>query len=109
MGEGLEKTEKSTQKSTQKTEKSSPKIGESWEKTDIGSPKGSPKTKDLIIEIIKEDQTITTTEIAERLGISKRAVIKHTNNLQLAGIIRHVGSLKGGHWEVVAMSNKMSE
>ena len=125
-GEGSEKTEESTQKtekgspkigessektdkSTQKTEKSSPKTDCGSEKTDISSPKGSPKTKDLIIEIIKEDQTITTAEIAERLRISKRAVIKHTNNLQLAGIIRHVGSLKGGHWEVAGMSEKISD
>lgn len=97
---------------------SSPEINgdssESSPKTDDGSPNvtdgsldgspkteiSSPKTKDMIVELMRENPMISTKQISERLGISKRAVIKHTNDLQLTGRIKHVGSLKGGHWEV---------
>lgn len=66
-----------------------------------GSPKGSPKTTDRILELIQQDSGISTVRIGEALGISKRAVIKHTNKLQEAGKLRHVGSSRGGHWEII--------
>ncbi|MDA3800422.1 MAG: winged helix-turn-helix transcriptional regulator [Kiritimatiellae bacterium] len=65
------------------------------------SPKGSPKTSELILELIRNNSDITTMIMASQLGISKRAVIKHTNKLQENGKLRRVGSKKGGHWEVI--------
>jgi len=66
-----------------------------------GSPKSSPKTADLIIDMIRNNCDITTMVIANELGISKRAVIKHTNKLQENGKLKHIGPKNGGHWEVV--------
>ncbi|MBS3069412.1 putative DNA binding domain-containing protein [Candidatus Micrarchaeota archaeon] len=38
--------------------------------------------------------------IAQSLGISARAVEKHLSNLKKKGMLKRVGSDKGGHWEV---------
>ena len=40
-------------------------------------------------------------ELASKLGISLVHVNKNMKKLQSLGIIRRVGSDKGGHWEVV--------
>ena len=44
---------------------------------------------------------ITTQEIAEALGMSRRAITKQITNLREKGIIRRIGPNKGGHWEIV--------
>ena len=54
-----------------------------------------------IIGLIKENSEITTSEMAEVIGISRRAIVKLTNKLQSEGVIRHVGPDKGGHWEIL--------
>ena len=50
--------------------------------------------------LIEDNPEISTAEMAVHLGVTKRAVIKHTNRLQEAGKIRHLGPAKGGRWEV---------
>jgi predicted HTH transcriptional regulator len=39
--------------------------------------------------------------LAERIGISAKAVEKHLSNLKADGIIKRIVPDKGGHWEVV--------
>ena len=51
--------------------------------------------------MIKENPNISTSMMAGKLGISKRAVIKYTNQLQLDGKIRRNGSPRCGFWEIV--------
>ncbi len=65
------------------------------------SPKSSPKTEDRIIALIAKDNTISTERIGERLGISKRAVLKQTRRLQDENRLKRVGPARGGHWEVL--------
>ena len=36
-----------------------------------------------------------------RAGISRRAIAKTIAKLQAEGILRRVGPVKGGHWEIV--------
>ena len=67
----------------------------------IGSPISSPNTADAIIAMIKENPYISTSMMAGKLGISKRAVIKHTNQLQLDGKIKRNGSARSGSWEII--------
>jgi biotin operon repressor len=38
--------------------------------------------------------------MAEQLGITKRAIAKHTKKLQDSGRIQYVGPSRGGHWEI---------
>ena len=65
------------------------------------APKGSPKTADLILELIRADSRISASTIGREIGISKRAIIKQTSRLKEAGKLRRMGSARGGHWEVI--------
>jgi len=66
-----------------------------------GSVKSSVKSSVKIIELIGEDKSITIPIMAEKLGLSTRAVEKQMVKLQQSGLIRRVGPDKGGHWEVI--------
>jgi ATP-dependent DNA helicase RecG len=70
-------------------------------KLDDGSPKGSPKTEERIVDLMLNHPQISTEAIADILKISKRAVLKQTKKLQELGVISHVGPARGGHWEVL--------
>ena len=48
-----------------------------------------------------DNSNITTTEIAEMLNISRRAVAKQIAKLKEQNIIKRIGADKGGHWEVL--------
>ena len=65
-----------------------------------GSQKSSQKSSQKILSLIAENAQITTQEIADLLGISRRAVAKQLANLQTKGIVKRVGPDKGGHWEI---------
>ena len=38
--------------------------------------------------------------LAEKIGISVKAIEKHLANLKKDGLIEHIGPAKGGHWKV---------
>ena len=40
--------------------------------------------------------------IADKLGINESAIQKHLGVLKAKGVIKRVGSDKGGHWEVLS-------
>ncbi|MEE3435163.1 MAG: HTH domain-containing protein [Treponema sp.] len=63
--------------------------------------KSSQKSSQKIIEMIKQNSEITTQEMADNLGITRRAVAKSIAKLQEQGVVRRVGADKGGHWEVL--------
>ena len=65
------------------------------------SQKSSQKTTQKILNLITENSSITTQEIADSIGISRRAVAKQIAILQEKGIVRRIGADKGGHWEIV--------
>jgi len=105
IGESSEKNEISTQKSAQKTEKSSPKTGESSDKTDKSTQKSTQK----ILELVERNPSVTISEMMLVLGLSQKGVKKNLTKLKEQGLIRRVGPDKGGHWEVVGMSEKLSD
>ena len=72
-----------------------------WNETQRHSQKSSQKNSQKIVDFIKERPEITTAEMAERIGVSRRSIVNITNRLQEEGVIRRVGPDKGGHWEVV--------
>ena len=65
-----------------------------------GSQKSSQKSSQKIIELIKNNPEITTQQIADSVGISRRAVAKQIAKLRADGKIERVGPDKGGHWQV---------
>ena len=66
-----------------------------------GSQKGSQKSSQKVLELIRENPQITTTELSERIGITRRSVAKIMNKLQTENVIRRVGSRKIGFWEII--------
>ena len=54
-----------------------------------------------ILEAIKENRSVSAKEIAEKIGLSLRAVEKQLAKLKHDGIIKRIGPDKGGHWEIV--------
>jgi ATP-dependent DNA helicase RecG len=65
-----------------------------------GSPKGAAKTEDHILDLIRQDNSVTTERLGKLLGISKRAVLKQIEKLKNQDRLRRIGPARGGHWEV---------
>lgn len=90
--------------------------GESSETDILGSERGSERkakssersmeTKDLIIDIIKQDPHITAAEIAMQLNMSSRGVEKQIRKLRELGKIKRTGGRFGGYWEIVILNNE---
>ncbi len=59
------------------------------------------KTREKIINLINEDATITTQELAEILNITPKGVEWQIGKLKKEGILKRVGARKGGYWEVL--------
>lgn len=77
----------------------------SGESSPKGSPKGSPKTEMKVIELMMDKPKISTVTIGEILGISKRAVLKHTKKLQEKGMLKRIGPARGGQWKIIKKEN----
>ena len=91
----------SGQTSSQTTTQTSSQIG-----SQTGSQTSSQTSSQRIIELIKENNKITTQAMADVLGISRRAISKHTAKLQAQGILRRVGGDFGGHWDIIDKNEK---
>ncbi|CAN5490676.1 helix-turn-helix domain-containing protein [soil metagenome] len=66
------------------------------------TPKTTPKTtQKKILVLLKAQPSITRKELAERIGITLDGVKYHLAKMAAAGVVRHVGSARAGHWEVL--------
>ena len=76
------------------------KGGQETEKVDR---KGGQKTKtrEAILGMITQNSKVTSTQMAEALGINRSAVSKHLKKMQEDGIIKREGPDKGGMWVVL--------
>lgn len=54
-----------------------------------------------ILELIKSGPFISANELAGKIGISSRKTEENISKLKAKGLLKRVGSDKGGHWEVV--------
>jgi predicted HTH transcriptional regulator len=70
-----------------------PKAGES-----------SVKSSVKILDVIRQNRSVTAVELSQHLGLTLRAVEKQLANLKQDGVLRRIGADKGGHWEVVNTS-----
>jgi len=107
-----EKVSDKTGKVSDKTEKMSEKVSDKTvEKTRVKNKKTrvktektrveNEKTREKIIALIKENNNITSFELAEALSITQKGVEWHLKQLKDKNIIRRIGGKKGGHWEIV--------
>ena len=58
------------------------------------------KTSVQIIELMKENPSITLQQVAEKIGLSKRAVEMQVKKLREQGKVNRIGATKNGLWEV---------
>ncbi len=57
--------------------------------------------QEKIISLLERKPAITRKELAVQVGISADGIKYHLEKLKAAGKIRHVGSTKKGHWEII--------
>ncbi len=74
---------------------------EGGQKTKKVDRKGGQKTREAILKLIGEDDKISSTAMAQKLGINRSAVSKHLKALKEAQLIRREGPDKGGKWIVI--------
>lgn len=58
------------------------------------------KSREKIVALLSVDSKLSATALAEKIGISSKAVEKHLANLKADGIIERIGPTKGGYWRV---------
>jgi len=50
---------------------------------------------------MEDNKYVTTKELSEHIKISTTAVDNNISKLKKKGILKRIGSPKGGHWEVI--------
>ena len=79
----------------QKTvEKSGEKVGRKW-----GEKLG--RTEINILEIISKDKFVTIEELAKTIQLGTTAVENNIAKLKKKGLLKRIGSAKGGYWEII--------
>lgn len=58
------------------------------------------KRRDSVLEILKSDCAVTTEEIAVKLNVSKRTILRDLEFLSKSSIIKREGGSFGGKWVV---------
>jgi len=61
---------------------------------------GMKNTIDNILMLIRNNNSISISDISKKLDISRSAIQKHIENLKSKGLIERVGADKGGYWKV---------
>lgn len=70
-------------------------------KTSKVDQKGGPETREAILQLISENASITSREMANRLNINRSAISKHLKRMQDDNMIRREGSQKPGRWIII--------
>ena len=85
---------KTTQKINIPTQETTQETGRTAQETEA-------TTQERILVLLRAEPRITRRLLAERLGITPDGVKYHLDKLRAAGVIRHVGATKAGHWKVL--------
>ena len=68
-------------------------------KDKINEPVNEPVK--LILELIKEDPTITKQKIIEKTNLSRATITRYIKKLKEQSLLKRVGSDKTGYWEIL--------
>lgn len=71
--------------------------------TSSGLKSSLNQTGKSVIEAIGNDSGVTIPQLQEYLGMSRNGVKKAQERLKTSGVIRCVGSDKGGYWEIIGV------
>lgn len=58
------------------------------------------ETQERIVNLIKENNRITQSEISKLLGINRTTVARNLKDLKNQNVIKRTGSNKNGQWEI---------
>lgn len=58
----------------------------------------SLNSKEKIIALLSLDSTLSAAALAERIGITAKAVEKQVARMKADGVLRRIGPDKGGYW-----------
>lgn len=75
-------------------------VKEGGQKTAVGGQKRWSEKVVSMLELIKENPSITRKELSDRLKINPSAIQKHLEKLKLEGVVLREGSDKKGIWKV---------
>ncbi|MDO9163716.1 MAG: Fic family protein [Methylococcaceae bacterium] len=73
------------------------------------SVKLSGKTPLAIVQALQQNPELTIPTLATQLGVSSRTIERHLQKLQQQGLLKRMGSAKGGYWQVQTKGNKESD
>ena len=63
--------------------------------------KSGQNNRERIVQLMKDNSSVTTVELAAILGINRSAVMRHIDKLKKEGRIRRKGGDRGGEWIVL--------
>jgi len=63
-------------------------------------PRNYPEKAQAILKAISENPGITRQELAVKTGLTPDGIKYHLNRLKKDGVLKRIGSDKGGHWEI---------
>ena len=66
--------------------------------------KSNQKSIQKTLELVRQNNLITISELAQQTGLSEPGIKKHLRKLQQEGLLKRIGPDKGGHWEVLKQS-----
>ena len=58
-------------------------------------------TREQILELLQQDNTMTRDELADAIGVSANAIKQHLANLQKDQLLKREGGRKQGYWMVI--------
>ena len=67
----------------------------------VGLNVGLNKTEKKVIELLIENPSATSIELAEKIGVTKRTIERTFKSLQEKKMIERIGSKRDGNWIVV--------
>lgn len=59
------------------------------------------KSREKIIVLLSQDNSLSAAVLAERIGITPKAVEKHIARMKAEGILKRIGPDKGGYWQIM--------
>lgn len=78
----------------------SPDIINRTNSVDETGEKTREKTRDKILRLMRRNPAVSTDDLAQAIGITRKGVEWQIQKLKSEGLVNRVGPDKGGHWEV---------
>jgi len=69
-------------------------------KKDVKSSTKLSRTEKKLLGLLSKNKNITSKDLAEKIGITKRGIEKNIAKLKEKGLLIRIGSDKTGYWEV---------